>query len=266
MYHCAESDRLEILCKENRAASTNVNRTGAGRFKSEDPPPRTINGEALHAELNGILQGRKLAECGSNSLSIPDMKLAEVCLQKLSLEWRHVLLHSTAAIDESNLVVQRLEKKVKNLEAERKRLEAEADKQADQATEGKKPKKEKKGADTSQLSAREKAARAAKTWLVLAQRRAARFEELSKLFDAHRRALRDRHATSHAHADAHVHLHVHAHAPRCTKYYVDNSPYTVTPAGCASARSSSMCAAASSLTDLARLRPTPRYAPTRLSL
>ena len=211
MYHCAESDRLEILCKENRAASTNVNRTGAGRFKSEDPPPRTINGEALHAELNGILQGRKLAECGSNSLSIPDMKLAEVCLQKLSLEWRHVLLHSTAAIDASNLVVQRLEKKVKNLEAERKRLEAEADKQADQATELKKH-KQKKGADTSQLSAREKATRAAKTWLVLAQRRAARFQELSKLFDAHRRALRDRHATSHAHAHAHVHLHVHVHA------------------------------------------------------
>ena len=171
--------------EENKAARVNINRTGAGRFKSGDPAPRTFKGQRVHAKLTGILQGRELAELSSQSLEKMEVV---ACLDQLSEEWEVVLQRGSLAIDETNSVIQKIEKKVNNLESERSKKQ-----------------KQKKGADTSQLSARELATR-----LVLAQRlelaqwRAARFEELSKLFDAHRRPLRDKYATSHAHAH-HIH-------------------------------------------------------------
>ena len=158
--------------EENKAARVNVNRTEAGRFKSGNPAPRTMKGQRVHDKLTGILQGRELGELSSQSLET--MEVA-ACLDQLSEEWKVVLQRGSSAIDVTNSEIQRLQKKVNNLEPERNKKQ-----------------KQRKGADTSQLSAREKAARSR---LDLAQGRAARFEELSKLFDSHRRTLRDRHAT-----------------------------------------------------------------------
>ena len=93
--------------------------------------------------------------------------------------------------------------------------------------------------------------RMAQEQLSLTQKRSKRFEALAQLFTGHGRTIRSRHAATHAFPAVFV--------PHSTRSHTGPPPSS---AGCASARSCSTCAAASSRADPASYHPGRRHALT----